>query len=207
LSHSPLTPDRLDRIESIARTLLDDYALGGRWRWTGTPERPHLTTVGHGRMFVLGAEVGHSHHRVYQDAATEPDRVACPAGDGGADCQMVTDQDEWPVGHGAQKFGFGEAEDAEEPYDEYISRHGLLLFPSGNDHSMRSTMEIPIFEVDPEAISSASRAAYRPDVVGFRSAAADWFAEIDPETVLALVLLARRASTDEVRAEGNGTDD
>lgn len=52
---------------------------------------------------------------------------------------------------------------------------------------MRKAAEIPVFEVCRAATSKDDPRVYRTDVVSFRSPAAQWLAEIDPETVLALL--------------------
>jgi hypothetical protein len=198
-----VTAARLDRIEALARTLIDDYDLHGRWGWFGTPTQPYLSTRQHGRMFILGATVGHTHHRVLLDDGDGSWEVPCPDGEFGS-CLAVVDVDETPVGSGAEPTGDHNA-DGEEvvvDYDEYLQRHALITFPSGKHAGMRSSAQIPVFEVCRDATSSADPRVYRPDVVGFRSAAAEWLAEMDAETVLALVELARRAPMQELRAEG-----
>lgn len=47
--------------------------------------------------------------------------------------------------------------------------------------------EIPVFEVCPEAASKDDPRVYRTNVTGFRSPVADYLAEVDAETVLALL--------------------
>ena len=58
--------------------------------------------------------------------------------------------------------------------------------------------EVPIFEVCPEATSKTDPRVYRQDIVGLRTPVAQYLAEVDAETVLALVAEVRalRAKTD-----------
>lgn len=201
---SELTEDRLDRIESLARTLVDDYGLRGRWGWFGTPTQPYLSTRNYGRAFILGATVGHTHHRVHDDGDGSYE-VPCPDGANNS-CLAVMDADETPIGSGTELTDDHNAdgEDVVVEYEEYLQRHALITFPSGKHSGMRSSAQIPVFEVCRDATSSADPRVYRPDVVGFRSAAAEWLAEVDAETVRALVELARRAPMQELPLEGSG---
>ena len=63
--------------------------------------------------------------------------------------------------------------------------------------TMATPVDVPVFEVCPEATSAADRRVYRKDIVGLRTPVADWLAEVDPETVAALIaeVLAHRAAT------------
>lgn len=129
-----LSTERLERLRALARTLIEDYGLKGRWRWDGHADgqRPnlHLATQQHGRTYVMGfARAG-----------------------------MTEGQPLFPV----------------RPGDSAWSR-------------MRKAAEIPVFEVCRDATSRDDPRVYRTDVVNFRSPAAEWLAEVDAETVLALV--------------------
>jgi hypothetical protein len=68
---------------------------------------------------------------------------------------------------------------------------GQPVFPVRPGDSTWSRMakaaEIPVFEVCRDATTRDDPRVYRTDVVSFRSPAAEWLAEMDPETVLVLL--------------------
>lgn len=59
--------------------------------------------------------------------------------------------------------------------------------PAGGPCIMRKPREIPVYEVAPDAMSARDTRVYRRDVIGMRTPVAEWLAECDPDTVLALL--------------------
>ena len=57
---------------------------------------------------------------------------------------------------------------------------------------MRTPREIPVYEVAPDATSARDTRVYRRDVIGMRTPVAEWLAECDPDTVLALLVEVTR---------------
>lgn len=171
-----LSKERLDRIRGLARTLVNDYRLMGRWGWYGNTGLPsaYLATKGNGRRYVMGVQNAHLHWT--WNPADEPEDVEpmvandCPGRAGSTDCSHS----------GADLYGSG----------RLAADHAMPAFPVKIEQDwtvLKRGDEIPVFEVCRDATSKDDPRVYRTDVVGFRSPAAEWLAEMDPETVLALL--------------------